>query len=231
MTTQEVPLNLNKLQELGIVLMNADSVLVAVKTELPDLLITLLIKGPHFRHLNKVKILSRVFCAAVEITALVLFSLADPIKVIFIALVCVPIAFNFIELIIVCLRVEPSHELKEMSEYIIKVCSVIHWIFTIALIFLGVLAFDKYGKERKDSWLVKVMIAYTVWILLFVIWVHVSCIPTKGILGRSKNSRRSSQQRQTKMLRAAKWTVIAVPVILSVGNLCFAVAISFGILS
>ncbi|KAK1897069.1 Ferric-chelate reductase 1 [Dissostichus eleginoides] len=104
-------------------------------------------------------------------------------RVLFIALVCVAIAFNFMELFIVCLRIEPSHELKEISELTIKVCSVIHWSFTTAIIFLGVLEFDNCG---KDFWLVKVMIAYTVWILLFVIWVYVSSIHRKTILGGSK---------------------------------------------
>ncbi|KAI9547594.1 hypothetical protein NQZ68_014860 [Dissostichus eleginoides] len=206
--------------------MTADSVLVAVKTELP-LLLTLLIDGPRLHHLNKVKILSCVLCAAVEIPALVLFSLADPINVLFIALVCVAIAFNFMELFIVCLRIEPSHELKEISELTIKVCSVIHWSFTTAIIFLGVLEFDNCG---KDFWLVKVMIAYTVWILLFVIWVYVSSIHRKTILGGSKiGSSKNRKERKKKKLSAAGVIVIAVQVILGVGNLCFAFAISFGI--
>ncbi|KAK5907549.1 hypothetical protein CesoFtcFv8_005383 [Champsocephalus esox] len=221
--------NVTKLQEPGTVLMIADSVLVAVKTELP-LLITLLINGPRLHHLNKVKILSCVLCAAVEIPALVLFSFADPINVLFIALVCVAIAFNFMELFIVCLRIEPSHELKEISELIIKACSVIHCIFTTAIIFLGVLEFDNCGKEREDSWPVKVMMAYTVWTLLFVIWVYVSSIHRKTILGGSKiGSSKNRKERKKKKLSAAGLIVIAVQVIFGVGNLCFAFAVSFGI--
>ncbi|XP_034002230.1 uncharacterized protein LOC117495199 isoform X2 [Trematomus bernacchii] len=227
-TTTPIATNVTKLQEPATVLMIADSVLVAVKTELP-LLITLLINGPRLHHLNKVKILSRVLCAAVEIPALVLFSLADPINGLFIALVCVAIDFNFMELFIVCLRIEPSHELKEISELTIKVCSVIHCIFTTATIFLGVLEFNNCGKEREDSWPVKVMMAYTVWILLFVIWVYISSIHRKTILGGSKIGSSKNRNERKKKLSAAAVIVIAVQVILGVGNLCFAFAVSFGI--
>ncbi|XP_034079494.1 uncharacterized protein LOC117550973 isoform X2 [Gymnodraco acuticeps] len=196
--------------------------------ELP-LLITLLINGPRLYHLNKVKILSCVLCAAVEIPALVLFSLADTINVLFIALVCVAIAFNLLELFIVCLRIEPSHELKEISELIIKVCSVIHCIFTTAIIFLGVLEFDNCGNEREYSWPVKVMMAYTVWTLLFIIWVYVSSIHRKTILGGSKIGSSKNRKERKKKLSAAAVIVIAVQVIFGVGNLCFAFAVSFGI--
>nr|XP_033937391.1 ferric-chelate reductase 1-like [Pseudochaenichthys georgianus] len=51
-TTTPRARNVTKLQQPGTVLMIADSVLVAVKTELP-LLITLLINGPRLHHLNK----------------------------------------------------------------------------------------------------------------------------------------------------------------------------------
>ncbi|KAF3834874.1 hypothetical protein F7725_027432, partial [Dissostichus mawsoni] len=102
------------------------------------------------------------------------------------------------------------HLNKEISELTIKVCSVIHCIFTTALIFLGVLEFDNCGKDL-DSWLVKVMIAYTVWILLFVIWVYVSSIHRKTILGGSKiGSSKNRKERKKKKLRAAGVIVIAV---------------------
>lgn len=67
------------------------------------------------------------------------------------------------------------------SDFISK--SLLH---TVAVIFVGVFETDDCRKNRKESWLLKVMVAYTVWILLFVIWVFIFSTYGKAILGRSK---------------------------------------------
>ncbi|XP_035864564.1 probable transcription-associated protein 1 isoform X2 [Sander lucioperca] len=233
MTTQ-VTITFNLLQGAAIVGMNFDSFLVVVKTELPNILATTLRNRPLSCCLNKVlKILCSLLCAAVEITAVVLFCLADSIKVTLVALVCVAIVLNFIKLVIVCLPIGPSHELKEICDLTVKVCSVIHVIFSTAVVVVGVLEIDNCRNNRKDSWLLKVMVAYAIWIFLFLIWVSVTSIQSKAILGRSqigsqRHGERGRQQRKMK-LSAAEVIVTAVSVILIVGNLCFAVAITVGI--
>ena len=60
--------------------------------------------------------------------------------------------------------------------------SVLH---TDANVFIGVLAIVDC-RERNESWLLKVMIAYTVWILLFVIWIIVFSVHKHAMMGRSK---------------------------------------------
>ncbi|XP_078115231.1 uncharacterized protein LOC144523514 [Sander vitreus] len=225
MTTQ-VAIIFNLLQGAAIVWMNFDSFLVVVKTELPNILATTLRNRPLSCRLNKVlKILCSLLCAAVEITAVVLFCLADSIKVTLVALVCVAIVLNFIKLVIVCLPIGPSHELKEICDLTVKVCSVIHVIFSTAVVVVGVLEIDNCRNNRKDSWLLKVMVAYAIWMLLFLIWVSVTSILSKGLgrsqIGSQRHGERGRQQRKMKLC--------AVSVILIVGNLCFAVAVTVGI--
>ncbi|TDH08461.1 hypothetical protein EPR50_G00097980 [Perca flavescens] len=218
----------------AIVGMNFVCFLVVVKTELPNILATTLHNSPLSCCLNKVlKILCSLLCVAVEITAVVLFCLADTIKVTLVALVCVAIVFDFIKLVIVCLPIGPSHELKEICDLMVNVCSVIHVIFTTTVVFVGVLEMDNCRNTKEDSWLLKVMVAYTIWILLFLIWVSVNSIQRKAILGRSqignqKHGKRWRKQKNMK-LSAAEVMVTAVSVILIVGNLCFAVAVTVGI--
>ncbi|KAF1385785.1 hypothetical protein PFLUV_G00111380 [Perca fluviatilis] len=233
MTTKD-QINVNQSQEATIVWMNFDCFLVVVMTELPNILVTTLRNSPLSCCLNKVlKILCSLLCAAVEITAVVLFCLADTIKVTLVALVCVAIVFNFIKLVIVCLPIGPSHELKEICDLTVNVCSVIHVIFTTAVVFVGVLEMDNCRNTNEDSWLLKVMVAYTIWIVLFLIWVSVNSIQSKAILGRTqiesqRHGKRWRQQGNMK-LSAAEVMVTAVSVILIVGNLSFVVAVTVGI--
>ncbi|XP_028443769.1 uncharacterized protein LOC114561845 [Perca flavescens] len=232
--TTKGPHSCNLLQVNAIVGMNFVCFLVVVKTELPNILATTLHNSPLSCCLNKVlKILCSLLCVAVEITAVVLFCLADTIKVTLVALVCVAIVFDFIKLVIVCLPIGPSHELKEICDLMVNVCSVIHVIFTTTVVFVGVLEMDNCRNTKEDSWLLKVMVAYTIWILLFLIWVSVNSIQRKAILGRSqignqKHGKRWRKQKNMK-LSAAEVMVTAVSVILIVGNLCFAVAVTVGI--
>ncbi|XP_032381489.1 uncharacterized protein LOC116695390 [Etheostoma spectabile] len=233
MTTQ-VPIMFNLLQGVAIVGMIFDSFLVVVETELSDILATTLRSRPLSFRLNKVlKILCCLLCAAVEITAVVLFCLADSIKVTLVALVCVAIVLNFIKLVILCLPFGPSHELKDICNLTVKVCSIIHVIFTTAVVVVGVLEIDKCGNTIKDSWLLKVVVASTIWISLFLLWVSVNSIQSKAILGRSQigSQRQGDRWRKQRKMKigAAEVIVTAVYVILIVGNLCFAVAVTVGI--
>ncbi|XP_042339921.1 uncharacterized protein LOC121941235 [Plectropomus leopardus] len=217
--TSKQPFNL--LGGVGTGVMNLRSAVVVVRMELPNLYLITLVNSPCSHHLSKVlKILCCLFCAAVEILALILFCLADSINITLVALLCVAMAINFIELVIICLPIGPSHELKEISDFIVQVCSAIHGIFTIAVIFVGVLENDNCGKNRKDSWLLKVMIAYSVWILLFVICFLMGSTQRKTILGRSKKKKRR--------LAAAKG-INALSVFFMFGTICFAVAVTFGV--
>lgn len=61
-------------------------------------------------------------------------------------------------------------------------CSVLR---TVAVIFVGVVVI-KCSSTRTKAWLLKVMVAYTAWIFLFVIWVFVFSTHRNAILGRSK---------------------------------------------
>ena len=70
------------------------------------------------------------------------------------------------------------------SNFISK--SVLH---TVVVVFLGVSEIDKCGKKKtwSDSWLMNVMVAYTVWILLYLICRFlVSIVLRNKLLGRSK---------------------------------------------
>uniref|UniRef100_A0AAQ4PJJ8 Reelin domain-containing protein n=1 Tax=Gasterosteus aculeatus aculeatus TaxID=481459 RepID=A0AAQ4PJJ8_GASAC len=119
------------LQKAGTVKMNVVLFLGVLKMELSNIFLTALSDGPFSRHLNKVsQTFFVVLCGVVETSALALFCLANPINVSLVALVSVAIVFNIIELVIVCLPIGPSHELKEISDHVVKVSSFIHQTFT-----------------------------------------------------------------------------------------------------
>ncbi|XP_033477210.2 uncharacterized protein LOC117253702 isoform X2 [Epinephelus lanceolatus] len=235
-TTTQRPGLLDLFKGVGTSVMNFRSVLVLLRMELPTILMTMTtLVNSLCSHPNKgLKISCCLLCAAIEISALVLFCLAEPIKVILLVLVCVTIVINFVELVIVCLPIGPSHELKEISDITVEGCSVIHSIFTIAVIVVSVLDNDSCGKKRKDSWLVKVTIAFTVWMVLFVIWVIIRCILRNTILGRNKTgSLKSSEswkrQRKKKKPSAAEKIFSAASALFFFGATCFAVAVTVGI--
>ncbi|KAK9519022.1 hypothetical protein VZT92_021779 [Zoarces viviparus] len=229
MTTQQEAVTFNLLEGAGVVVIIADSFLVVLKMALSNIFITALHNSPFSRCLNKWSQIScSLLCAALEISAVVLLCVAEPIKVTLVALVCVAIVINFIELVIVCLPIGPSHELKEICDHAAKVCAVIHQIFTTAVIFVGV------SDNCRKNWLLKVMVAFTLFILLSAIWLFVSSTQRKAILGRSKlgslqKSERGKQQGKVKKLSRAEVMVTAVSVIFTFGNLCFSVAVAVGI--
>lgn len=217
--------------------MASNIVFIAVKMELVNIFTTTLTDSPFSRGLIKVsQILAGLLCAAAEISTLVLFSVDSSLKVTLISLVCVAIAMSVIEMVIVSLSVGPCHELKEICDAAAKVCSVICTIFTTTVVFLGVLETDAYLKNRDESWLLKVMISYTVWIFLSVIWtfvfsIHINTILRRSKIGSSKYSNGWTETRKRKKLGAAKVIVTAVSVILIVGTISFTAAVIVGIFS
>nr|XP_020462715.1 filamentous growth regulator 23-like [Monopterus albus] len=231
-------------QRAGITMTSFDCVFVVMKMGLYNIDNTLT-NSPVFHPLNKgLIILCGVLCAATEIAALVLFNEGDSNKVTLVALVCVVLVINFIELVIVSVPWGPSLELKKMCNLAVKVCSVIHVVFTIAVTFIGVYETDNCSKNIEESWLIKVMAADTAWIFLSIIWVFVASIQSQTTVGRhttggSQNSeeftlqgltqQRSTQQRKKKQLTAAKATVVGVSAIISVGAMAFNIAIIVGI--
>ncbi|XP_041791291.1 uncharacterized protein LOC121605444 [Chelmon rostratus] len=214
-----------------------DNLFVAVSMELPNIFMITLTGSPFSRDLIKVsQILCSLLCVAVEISALILLCVANSLKVTLIALVCVLIVMSYIKLIIVSLPIGPSHELKHICDVAVKVCSVIHIILTTALVFVGVLEIADCIKKRKESWLLKVIIAYTVWMFLLIVWTFVFSAHRNAILGRrktgsSKNSNGWRQQRRKKKLGATEATVTAISVILIVGIIAFSAALIAGIFS
>nr|XP_040041154.1 uncharacterized protein LOC120824395 isoform X3 [Gasterosteus aculeatus aculeatus] len=223
------------LQKAGTVKMNVVLFLGVLKMELSNIFLTALSDGPFSRHLNKVsQTFFVVLCGVVETSALALFCLANPINVSLVALVSVAIVFNIIELVIVCLPIGPSHELKEISDHVVKVSSFIHQTFTTAAIFVGILEVDKHKGTRTDSRILKVMVAFTVLLLLFEMWVFLSSTQRKAMLRRKTgcpaNRERGRPRGKQKKLGAAKGIVIAVSVIFIVAFLCFGVTVAVMIL-
>ncbi|XP_039462526.1 uncharacterized protein LOC120436147 isoform X3 [Oreochromis aureus] len=208
----------------GIALMCFDSVLMVEMKGICNIGKVLLASEAVFHHINKVsKVAVNVLCVALEISSLILFSIGDSFKVIFFALVCVMIVINSTEIIVVSLGIRSGPEGKKICEYAANVCFVIHKIFTIAVIFLGVMEND-CGNNVGDSWLLKVMIAFTVWDFLNVIWIVILSSEKRGHLGMSE---RNKQQRKKKSLRDA--VVNTVSVILFAGAISFSTAIIVGI--
>ncbi|KAL6107824.1 uncharacterized protein ACO6RY_18518 [Pungitius sinensis] len=233
-TTPEANNTFYVLEKAGTVEINFVTFLGVLKMELSNIFLTALFNGPFSRGLNKMsQIFFVVLCGAVEISSLVLFCLVDPIKVTLVALVSVAIGINFVELVIVCLPIGPSHELKEICDHAVNVSSFIHQIFTTAVIFVGILELDKYKNHWTDSRILKVMVAFAVLLLLFEMWVFVSSTQRKAILRRRRtvtgwltNSERARRRGKKEKLGAAEGIFIAVSVIFLVGSLCFAVAVA-----
>ncbi|XP_039462524.1 uncharacterized protein LOC120436147 isoform X1 [Oreochromis aureus] len=212
------------IERAGIALMCFDSVLMVEMKGICNIGKVLLASEAVFHHINKVsKVAVNVLCVALEISSLILFSIGDSFKVIFFALVCVMIVINSTEIIVVSLGIRSGPEGKKICEYAANVCFVIHKIFTIAVIFLGVMEND-CGNNVGDSWLLKVMIAFTVWDFLNVIWIVILSSEKRGHLGMSE---RNKQQRKKKSLRDA--VVNTVSVILFAGAISFSTAIIVGI--
>ncbi|XP_019207110.1 uncharacterized protein LOC102079386 isoform X2 [Oreochromis niloticus] len=214
----------------GIALMCFDSVLVAEMKVISNIGKVLLASEAVFHHINKVcKVAGNVLCVALEISSLILFSIGDSFKVIFFALVCVMIVINFTGIVVVSLGIRSGPEGKKICEYAANVCFVIHNIFTIAVIFVGVMEND-CGNNMRDSWLLKVMIAFTVWDFLNVIWIVILSSEKRGHLGMSERNKQQVRVCFSHCQRRLRDAVVnSVSVILFAGAISFSIAIIVGI--
>ncbi|XP_034438555.1 ferric-chelate reductase 1 isoform X1 [Hippoglossus hippoglossus] len=164
---------------------------------------------------------SSVFCAVLEIAALVLIFVGDYYDVTLAALVCVVTVINLIELIIASLPLICDLQ-KGKCDIAVTVCSLLQVIFTIAIMYVGVLKLDGCGQTRMESWPLRVLITYTVWISLFVVW---AIIFRKTILKKLEKW----EQHEEWDICAAMVNVMVVPVVIVVGTISFTVAIMVGI--
>ncbi|CAB1444499.1 unnamed protein product [Pleuronectes platessa] len=164
---------------------------------------------------------SSVFCAGVEIAALVLIFVGEFYDVTLAALVCVVTVINLIELIIASLPLIWDLQ-KWKCDIAVTVCSLLQVFFTIAIMYVGVLKLDSCGPTWLVSWPLIVLITYTLWINLFIAW---AIIFRKTILRKLEKW----EQNEGWNIWAARMSVIGVPVIIVVGNISFTVAIIVGI--
>ncbi|KAM3619087.1 uncharacterized protein V6R79_002676 [Siganus canaliculatus] len=160
---------------------------------------------------------------AAELLALVLFCLDGPtIKII--ALVCAVIVVNFTEVLIITQSFGTDHN-KFRKEIATQLCSVVHISFSIALIFVVLL-------ESGCPLPLIVMIAYTVWLFLFVIWIFSISTrrkvkPARHRIEYSNNNATSRHRREKKTFTLAKVTIIAVSLFFIVGTMAFTAAVIF----
>ncbi|XP_034386794.1 ferric-chelate reductase 1-like [Cyclopterus lumpus] len=227
-----LPITPVRLPSTGIAMTLLDMFLVVLNMGLPNIFDSVR-PGPLSRCLSKVsRICCTLLCTAVEIAALVLFVVSHPIQVLLVALVCVVMVINFIQLVVVFLPFGANNELKEIRGHAVNGCSVVHLMFTIGVIFVGIVKIVVCGKNGADSWLLLTMITFTVWAFLFVIWVFVTNTQRNAILGRRKiESPENSQswREESKEKNLCGWILAAVSIIFIVGSLCFTVAIIVGL--
>ncbi|XP_062250799.1 putative ferric-chelate reductase 1 [Platichthys flesus] len=164
---------------------------------------------------------SSVFCAGVEIAALVLIFVGEFYDVTLAAFVCVVSVINLIELTIASLPLIWDLQ-KWKCDIAVTVCSLLQVIFTIAIMYVGVLKLDGCGLTWMVSWPLIVLITYTLWIYLFIAW---AIIFRKTILRKLEKW----EQNEGWNICAARMSVIGVPVIIVVGTISFTVAIMVGI--
>ncbi|XP_075340453.1 uncharacterized protein LOC142399798 isoform X1 [Odontesthes bonariensis] len=223
------PLNKTKLLRGAITLMCLDSFSVEVKKETFN--IVLFASTPNFLHINKVvMIICSSFGILLDISSLVLLRLPDSYQVTLVALVSVVIVTTSIELVITLLPIGPSHELKTIFELALRVCFAFNHIFTIAVIFAGVIDLkDDQEEDLRKSWLGSVMIAYTVWIFLAELWDFELCINRRTILrGNKTESSKYPQRRDPQSRKCVGGVKTIVPVvsgILVAGTASFAAAV------
>ncbi|XP_029355900.1 chemokine (C motif) receptor 1a, duplicate 1 isoform X1 [Echeneis naucrates] len=185
-------------------------------------------------YLNKgLKMTLSAFCAVLEIMAVTILFVEGLHDVIIAVLLFVAIGINIIELMINCLPFKPSHELYKISDVAAKVCCAIHQIFAFAVIFAAVLVGNRCRPHEGWSWLLKVIVAYTAWILLCALWVCVFSIHGKKILGSKIEgckivANKTWHQGKREKLQSGDMAVIAVSAIIMTGALAFTLLITIG---
>ncbi|XP_069378276.1 ferric-chelate reductase 1-like [Paralichthys olivaceus] len=164
---------------------------------------------------------STVFCAVLELTALVLIFIGDHYDITLAALMCVVTVINLIELIIASLPLICDVQ-QGKCKFAVTVGSLLQVILTFAILYVGVLKLDRCGQTRMESWPLIVLITYTVWIFLFIVW---AIIFRKTILRKLDKM----EQEAEGDFCAAIVSVIVIPVIIVAGTISFTVALMVGI--
>ncbi|CAJ1060419.1 uncharacterized protein LOC117806328 [Xyrichtys novacula] len=228
------------------VLMLVCSVLVVVKMEISSIITTSVTDRLSSQTVNRrlkvhllqaSTILLLVFCGALEIPALVLTIVCDSSQATLIALVCVALSLTITEIVISSVPLGPSHDLcsrKNACDLTGQACSVVHEAFTLAYIYVCILEIVDLRINRRETWPLWVLIAYTAWIFLFIIWIIVFTYLRDAFLQRKirESSTNAAQRGGKKKIRllAAEVIVNVVSVIFILGTVAFAVAIIVGTL-
>ncbi|XP_074524747.1 uncharacterized protein LOC141789274 isoform X2 [Halichoeres trimaculatus] len=215
--------------EIATTMMEAESALPVLKMELPNIIMFCTINSHLFRRLERISILlCLVLSGAMEITALGLEIASDPTHAALIALVSVALILTILEIAIVSLPLGPSHELKHICDLGAKVCSVIHVTCSIAFIYIGFL--DITDRHSRAPWPLWVLIAYTAWMLLFVVWIFVMTTQKHVILRSRKEVRSvSAAPKGGRKKRRIPTGVLVISCIFIVGTAAFAAALIGGI--
>ncbi|XP_078141730.1 uncharacterized protein LOC144539706 isoform X1 [Centroberyx gerrardi] len=191
--------------------------------------------SPHPRHSWVFKTLCRLLTLIAETVALILLFICYSVPLI--VLVCVLMFLSLLELFLVLLPIGISHELKDICDSTVKVASVIHEIFTIATIFVGLIKIEEsvqWEQSWEVCWCVKVVAGYTAWRFLFYIYVftrHICRGKTLrgGKIGSCKTHSKSKNQGE--MMKCGAKIDFAFSIIFYFGNAAFAVAVIVGIFS
>ncbi|KAM7011985.1 uncharacterized protein LKV04_022367 [Tautogolabrus adspersus] len=192
-----------------------NSLLVVLKMEMSNMITITVNNSILSRRLNRMsKIICCMLCLAVEIPSMVLLIVYESSQVTLIALLSVVIIVNVLVFVLTSLPIGPNLELKKMCNSAASVCSVILQIFTIAFIYVGYSEIEEDGNNKKHP--CPQLIAYTVWMFLFVVWVLVFTILQGRKKGSSTNRTQHSQQKKEKMLHKAGVIVTAVFIIVSI---------------
>ncbi|XP_041647833.1 uncharacterized protein LOC121512572 [Cheilinus undulatus] len=211
-----IPNNSTKCNKTVTVLMVIDSVLVVLKMELSNIIISTIINRPFSSRMDRMsKILCHVACEAVEVSSLVLSLSCKYLKDNVFPLLCVVLAINVLVVILTFLPLGPSHELKEIFDIMAKMFSVFHGAFIMACICVGCLEFvDR--QNMTEFWTLWVLIAYTMGILLFVVWAVVVFTTLRSSTLRSTNTGCSRNKRKKKKMVITSISFISGAVVFAV---------------
>ncbi|XP_041861711.1 uncharacterized protein LOC121652774 isoform X2 [Melanotaenia boesemani] len=227
-TSESPSRNFQKNENIGLMMMCVENLVEAVTRTMAQCF-------SRFKfHQNKALMaFCKAACAILAVLSLVFFVMVDHYKVALIALVSVVIVIIFIELVLLLLPLGPSHELKDICDLAHQACCIIHHVFTIAVILLGVVNCVSLCEDKqKVYWLLIVLIAYTVWILLNEIWVSERNVRKKKKLHKNRRERSEDDQHEPRGMKenlcAVKMDVI-IAVIFIIGNLLFTAAVIPGL--
>nr|XP_015826937.2 uncharacterized protein LOC107393227 isoform X1 [Nothobranchius furzeri]XP_054586070.1 uncharacterized protein LOC107393227 isoform X1 [Nothobranchius furzeri] len=219
-------------QVVSISLMCLDCVLEGAKTKI-SLIITVSFASRSrcfpYKHIKMSVVVFCTLCVANSICSLVLLVMTTSYKVSFAALAGAVLGINLIEFVIALLPLGPSHELNEVLDLFVQVCSVLHHVCSNALIFLGVISsMDDRGEIMTTSWRLYVMAMYTGWMFLSLVW-DVGLTANKGRIKqmcKKDNSQGSGPQKYKSVVQVF---ITGVSVMFLVGTTAFSVAVTVGL--